>query len=412
MDSRTPLVVVAGWSDPVRRVGASLLGPGTVLVRHDLSLVREGMVTRTVTTAADEQIAMVRLEHGCVSCTVRVDLLPLLRMLSGRASVERIVVLLDPAMDPAEICRAITHVPVTGMVGRADAPAGREVRITAVVGALDAQTWLADATGDETLCERLGTGGDDDRTVAQVALAQADAADAVVLFGRPDPLDAAVTAAVLARLAPGAPIIWADTAPIDVAAALAALPGAARAAGEFDPHAPLLRGSPPLDVDSGVVLLEFDADRPFHPERLHEAIDVLMDGVVTARGRVWLATQPHQVMWIESAGAALRLGPAGDWLAAMTPDEQAEDPERLAMAAARWHPDFGDRHTALVVLAHSADPSAIDRALRWALLTDTEMRRPQSWPTMPDPFGEWHRDPCDTTESTPTNIVGEGDLPL
>ncbi len=61
---------------------------------------------------------------------------------------------------------------------------------------------------------------------------------------------------------------------------------------------------------------------PFHPGRLHEAIDDLLDGVVRVRGRAWLASQPDAVVWIESAGGGLGVGNAGRWLAAMTDSER------------------------------------------------------------------------------------------
>ncbi|MFR9752440.1 ribosome hibernation factor-recruiting GTPase MRF [Nocardia sp. 004] len=411
MDTRTPVIMVAGSSVDVHRLGYALLEPGTVLVEHNLSLLREGVVTRTLTTTDREQLTLVELAHGCVSCTLRKDLLPLLRTLSDRTSVTRIVLLLDPAHEPAEICEAIDHVVVTGISGRVDAPAGHDVRVTAVLAAVDATTWLADATGDDTMAERLG--GDDDRTVAQVAVARVQHADAVVLFGNPDPLDATVLTAVLRRLAPTAARYWTtdrpDTDGPDVGAILAALPEQ-RADRGFDPHAPLLAGAPPLDVDTGVRLVEFTAQRPFHPERLHEAIDTLLDGVVTARGRVWLATRPRHVLWLESAGGGLRIGPAGLWLAAMPKDQQeAEDPQRRALAALNWHPSFGDRHSSLMVLVHHADPDEIERALRWALITDHELQQPDSWPNFADPFGEWHDDPCDATESPQASPAREGE---
>jgi G3E family GTPase len=65
---------------------------------------------------------------------------------------------------------------------------------------------------------------------------------------------------------------------------------------------------------AGIQLAVFTARRPFHPRRLHEAIDVLLDGVVRARGRLWLATRPESVLWLASAGGGLELGHAGDWL--------------------------------------------------------------------------------------------------
>ncbi|WP_036528791.1 ribosome hibernation factor-recruiting GTPase MRF [Nocardia sp. CNY236] len=406
MDTRTPVVIVAGTANEVRHLGETLLEPGTVLIVHNLSLLGEGVVTRTLTTLDGEQLTLVELAHGCVSCTLRMDLLPLLRTLSDRTWVTRIVLLLDPALEPAEICEAIDHVVVTGQSGRVDAPAGHDVVVTAVLAAVDTTTWLADATGDDTLAEQLG--GDDDRTVAQVAVARVHHADAVVLFGRPDPLEADVLAAVLQRLAPTAVRHW-TTDGLDMSAILAALPER-RADRGFDPHAPLLDGAPPLNVDTGVCLVEFTAQRPFHPERLHEAIDTLLDGVVTTRGRVWLATRPRHVLWLESAGGGLRIGPAGCWLAAMTPDEQeVEDPQRRALAAVNWHPRFGDRHSSLVVLVHRADPSEIERALRWALVTDHELRQPDSWQGFADPFGEWHDDPCGATESTPSSPTRDGE---
>jgi G3E family GTPase len=407
VDSRTPLLVVTGAADAVGRVGAALLQPGTVLVEHDLTLVNEGVVRRRISTAEEVAETMLELAHGCVSCTMRLDLLPLLRVLARRADVSRIVLLLDPAMQADGVCHAIDTV-VVDAPGLVRGTAGRDVSVHAVIGALDARTWLADACADETVGERAGT-ADDERTVAQVAVGQAEIADALVVFGDPDPLDAAALHAVLARLCPCAPTLWAGGLddPIGVSALLAAVPPTARRGRAVNPHASLLHGAPPLESDAGVVWVEFVADRPFHPQRLHEAVDVLLDGVVTARGRLWLATQHDSVLWLESAGGGLQVYRADRWLAAMTPQEQSADPARLAMAGLHWHPEYGDRHNSLVALSYSADPSAICRALQWALVTDDELADPDAWTSWPDPFGDWHEDPCGTAESPHTPHAGE-----
>jgi len=81
-------------------------------------------------------------------------------------------------------------------------------------------------------------------------------------------------------------------------------------------------------------LASFCARRPFHPQRLHAALDILLDGVVRTRGRAWLANRFDDVMWIESAGGGLRSSYAGRWLAAMDPKQLAYvDPQRRALAA-------------------------------------------------------------------------------
>ncbi len=393
-DGRTPLVVVSGWSGPVHETAHSFLGDRetpAVVVRHDLGDLGQGIVRRTLTTGSAEApevtTEVLELAHGCVSCTLRYDLLPLLRRLHARSSVGRIVLELDPALEPEAVCWAVQHVPVVGVVGQLDGPAGRDVRVEAVVACLDTEAWWEAVTGDEDL--------DDDRTVAQVAVGQVAFADALVVDDRAaDPWLTHKVAAVLARLAPGCPTSAAPDGP-----ALLSRVGADTRRGRVDgAHSPLLRGGPPLDADHGVALVEFTARRPFHPGRLHEAIDVLLDGVVTARGRLWLATRPDVALWLESAGGGLRVAAADRWLADMTADERCDvDAERRALAALRWDERFGDRDTSIVVLVHDVDPSAITAALDWALLTERELDDEASWPTWDDPFGEFHTDPCAPT---------------
>ncbi|WP_370654839.1 ribosome hibernation factor-recruiting GTPase MRF [Prescottella sp. R16] len=402
-DQRTPLVLVAGWSSATDAAARSLLGEGTVLVHHDSSRLSEGVVHRTVTGADGiPRVSILELAHGCVSCTLREDLLPLLRRLHTHSWVRRIVLHLDRALEPEALCWAVQHVEVTGVIGQIDGPAARDVRIEAVITCIDADTWLDDATGDDTLTDRAVIADDDERTVAQVVVGQVDYADALLVSGRAeDGWQQAKLHAALVRLAPGVPIDWvADAAGVDAERLLARVPATARRGAITDAHSPLLRGQPPLPADCGVTLVEFTANRPFHPQRLHEAIDVLLDGVVTARGRVWSATSPEHVLWLESAGGGLRVAEAGRWLAAMSPEQQETVPvERRAMAALRWDDRFGDRDTSLVVLAHAADPTDIERALQWALVTDEELDREDEWPSWSDPFGQWHEDPCDNEDT-------------
>jgi hypothetical protein len=132
-------------------------------------------------------------------------------------------------------------------------------------------------------------------------------------------------------------------------------------------------------------------------QRLHAAIDVLLDGVVHTRGRAWVASQPNVALWLESAGGGLRVGHAGAWLA--TADDNAWDrvhAQRRAKAALDWHPRFGDRPQELAILSHQTAPKTIVAALREALLTDDELAAGEAtWRHYPDPFGSWHSDPCD-----------------
>lgn len=374
---RTPVVLACGQGDARGVVDVLADTPGTVVVTHRFD---GQVVVRTVGTCESESDWPIEITNGCVACTVRNDLLVLLRRLHRRSDVRRIVVHLMPWLEPEPVCWAIHNVRVRVGPGYVDGPAARDVRIGAVVTCIDSSNWLGQAVGDEEL--------DDGRTAAQVVVAQAEFADVLVLT-RPDP----VTLAVLRRLAPSSRI---TVGPTRVEIALDNLEPESRRGRSSLPHDALLAGQPPLEPDGDVGLMLFSARRPFHPKRLHAALDLLLDGVVRSRGRLWLANRFDDVMWIESAGGGLLTSYAGRWLAAMDSGQLAYvNPQRRALAAADWDSRLGDRHVSISVLVCGAEPEHIVDGLRGALLTNDELRRPDEWASYSDPFGDWHEDPCD-----------------
>ncbi len=358
----TEVVLVAGLAHHDVADELWRASPESVLVRHDLSGLADGVVRRWV----DGRLTVLELAHGCVSCTLRLDLLPLLQQLSGR-----VIVHLDPALEPEAVCFALSET---------------DVEVEAVITVVDRTTWLADATGEATLAERgMGATEEDERTVAQVVVGQAEFADALVLTGAGD--DPALSA-VLDRLNPLAP--RQDLTELDVCALLAAIPGNARRGRFDDGFGSLLYGQPPLEPAHGVSVVHFAERRPFHPMRLHEAVDVLMDGVVRTRGRVWVASQPDEALWLESAGGGLSVGNLGPWLAAAD-DWPEACAERRAAAALQWDPYYGDRSQELVVITRSASPEEITAALRAALVTDEELALMGEL-EFADPFAEWREE--------------------
>ncbi|TYQ09906.1 UNVERIFIED_ORG: G3E family GTPase [Gordonia westfalica J30] len=414
-DNRTPVILVTGLDRPTsRRVGDALTSdPGTVQVHHDLSGVGDGRVARTLTWRESdgrhrEGVTVIELAHGCVSCTLREDLLPLLRRLHRRSSVRRVVLTLDPILEPERIAWSIEHVVVDELPGIPAAPAALDVRVESTITAVAEHVWLHHATSDLGLCEVLPVPPDDERTLAQVAVGQVAFADALVVVGNNsrarDSWESARLMAVLERLAPRAPMMFElperPLTPLLAQQLVAAIPPSSRRGRIDGPHDPLFLDQPSLDPDCGVTWMEFSTDRPLHPGRLHDAIDSLLDGVVCARGRLWLATQPDEALWLESAGGGLRVAPGGRWLAAMDDDELARvTPERRALGALRWDDTFGDRHSSLVVLVHRGDPDEIDEALRAACVNDVELAAGQQfWNTFDDPFGRFHADPCEDVD--------------
>ncbi|MCZ2829227.1 hypothetical protein O2W14_10330 [Modestobacter sp. VKM Ac-2986] len=150
---RTPLVLVAGLDrDLTAQAATPLLDqPGTVVVHHDVRGLGEGVVVRTTreqqAAGVVTSTAAIELAHGCLSCTLRLDLLPLLRTLARRDDVSRIVLQLDPVLEPEHLCWAFEEV---GLDDDAEEPetAGDWVEVAGVLAVLDAASWLDAATGE------------------------------------------------------------------------------------------------------------------------------------------------------------------------------------------------------------------------------------------------------------------------
>src|SRR5688572_13308598 len=90
--STTRLVLVCGpHHESTRMLSARLMTglPATAVVHHDLRRVADGVVRRRVRLGRADVTTTIELAHGCVSCTIREDLLPLLRALSADPRVER-----------------------------------------------------------------------------------------------------------------------------------------------------------------------------------------------------------------------------------------------------------------------------------------------------------------------------------
>jgi G3E family GTPase len=180
----TELILVSGLAEPgvADVVDRLLAAPGTAVAHHDLSEVASGVVRRRLRVSTrgvvTEFVSHLELAHGCVSCTLREDVLPLVRELAARRSVRRIVLHLDPVMEPEQVCWALLHVLVDGR------PVADAVRMAGVITVLDAGQWLDDAASEDDLPTRgLARLPDDERTVAQLAVAQAEFADFLILSG-------------------------------------------------------------------------------------------------------------------------------------------------------------------------------------------------------------------------------------
>ena len=360
-----PVIVVAAMDAVLRQsfcAGLVLDLGDAVVVQHDLRVgavggaVREvgavgGAVRRVVMDRGgvvydDEQL----LDHACLACAVREDLVPTVAQLAQDGRWRTVVVALPVTADPQTVVSALNRAVETDDLGPA--------RVACVVSLADAETLLPDLFGDDLLVERGSAMGEVDRRSVGEALArQLECADLVGVTGT---LDNTVSA-VVERLAPaaGAPSAWSDIAGAGLTSRRLTWSAARR---RTDPLLVSAGGLPDRD---GVWSLALRSSAPFHPERLMDRIEDLGCGRIRSRGHFWLPTRADEIGVWDGAGGQLSVGAYGFW-------------------------GSRPRSTHLTYVGiDAADRDRIADAFAETVLTPAELRRLDSWTGRADGFEPW-----------------------
>ncbi|WP_406048184.1 GTP-binding protein [Streptomyces virginiae] len=370
-----PVVIVGGLHGDARRGAVrELLAavPGSVALHHDLATATEGTVRRLVRDASGElSRGEAPLVNDCACCALRADLLPELWRLAADGLTRLAVVELWDSVEP----RAMAEVVATH--------GGEALDLTNVITAVDPALVLPYlANGDDLTQAGLAAAPTDRRTVGDTWARQLEYAPVLALVDSPEADDE--NRALLAQLHPTARRVATGSGEL-ARVAFAGFDTAAAAAAQH-PACALL----PQDADeAGVATLVWHRHRPFHPERLYEALEDLAAAAARSRGRFWLADRPDTLLAWDAAGGALCVENSGPWLASL-PDAAWElvPAARRAAAALGWHPEHGDRCQYLTFTSPGLDREGLVRLLDSCLLTDAEFAAGrEAWKRLPTAFG-------------------------
>ncbi|WP_411075916.1 CobW family GTP-binding protein [Streptomyces sp. cmx-4-7] len=369
-----PVVIVAGLHAEARKEVVDRLlraVPGSVALHHDLSSAPDGTVLRLVRDASGPvSRGETPLVNDCACCALREDLVPELERLAGDGLTRLAVVELWDSVEPKAMAEVVAG------------HGGDRLSVTGVITAVDPALVLPYlANGDDLAEAGLAAAPTDQRTVGDTWARQLEYAPvlAVVDSAEADDEDRAL----LAQLHPTARRVPAASADL-ARAAFAGFDVEAAAAAQH-PACALL----PQEADeAGVTTFVWHRRRPFHPERLYEALEDLCCAAARSRGRFWLADRPDTLLAWDAAGGALCVESAGPWLASL-PDAAWEmvPPVRRAAAALDWHADHGDCCQHLVFTSPGLDRDGLERLLDSCLLTDAEYASgPEEWKRLPAAF--------------------------
>ena len=366
---------------PVTIISGSLGAGKTTLLNHilagaddrDIAVLVNDMGTVNVDAdlvASDSELdvagGVTELSNGCICCELQDDLETAVVRLAQNRDFDALVVESSGISEPGPVARLFTT----------ESRAAALYRVDALVTVLDTRQFLdAFTRGDP---ERRGTDGD--RPLSDLLVEQTELANIVLLNKADLCTEAELERAeeLVAALQPDAETVRTEFSAVshdrlfdrrlfdpdrvgDLPGWKRALEGAGHGH-SHDDH------SHPDEVYS-VSSFTYRTRRPFHPERIADWLATLPEGVVRAKGTLWVAGSDLRIVF-HQAGPSVRAEAVGPWIASLP--EVERDLYRSNRPELEWHDEHGDQRTELVVIGTDYDEVALRNGLDDAVVTDDE----------------------------------------
>ncbi|WP_051286815.1 GTP-binding protein [Paenibacillus taiwanensis] len=350
-------------------------------VNIDAKLIQSG----SALSRTDEKL--IELSNGCICCTLRDDLLQEVNRLTAEGRFDAIVIESTGVGEPIPIAQTFTYQDDNLKINLSE-----RCRLDTMVTVVDAyRFWHDFSSGDSLLARQQAVGHEDERDVVDLLIDQIEFCDVLLLnkcdMVQMEELDQLEQ--LMRKLQPRARIIRTVQGQVDVKdivhTHLFNFEAASSSLGwmkelQREEHVPETE-------EYGIGSMVFRSRHPFHPERLSMLFEEWPEAIIRAKGILWIASRNDIAASISQAGASIRFGPAGYWMAALPDEERQSYLDAEPDLAASWDSRWGDRLTELVCIGIDFDREEMKKRLADCVLREDEVEL--DWSCFHDPLPSW-----------------------
>jgi G3E family GTPase len=354
-------------------------------INVDAALIRNGEANLSRT---EEQL--VEMTNGCICCTLREDLLIEVARLAQEGRFEYLLIESTGISEPMPVAETFTFEDEEGR------SLSQLAELDTMVTVVDAGNFMSEYQSYDDLSDRsIGLSNEDKRNIVDLLVDQVEFAN-VVVINKTDlvtPYDLEQLTQLIAKLNERARIVHSTEGKVPLNEVLGTGLFSLSEAESRPEWLAVPRGQETTETEEyGISSFVFRSRRPFHPQRLSDALDTSFDdgifsGVLRSKGLAWIASKNDWAYDWSQAGCSIRLNPAGYWWAAAPEDEWPEDEDGMDRIKSQFLGIYGDRRQELVFIGNSMDEARICQILESCLLPDLEfVQGPDFWERLSDPF--------------------------
>ena len=352
-------------------------------VNIDALLVRDGGADLSRT-----EEKMVEMTNGCICCTLREDLMIEVNRLAQEGRFDHLLIESTGIGEPMPVAATFSFRDENGQ------SLSDVATVDTMVTVVDAANFLRDFDSKQSLSDReMGVGEEDERTIVDLLTDQIEFANVIVInkCDLVSDTEAERLEGILHHLNPDARMLRVSRGRVDLSQVVGTGLYDEVAASQMPGWVKELNGEhTPETEEYGISSFVYHRHKPFHPQRLMEAIGGGLEGVVRSKGYLWIATRPHICGVWSQAGASLQIDRTGHWFAAVPRERWPEDPATRDWIDENWDDDVGDCRQEIVFIGVAMDRPAIEAVMDAALLTREEMAAgPEHWHQFDDPLPSW-----------------------